>query len=190
VSPETERSKRGVMGVTYAYQPVQIGKVKPIALVGENLLLLPEKEYYRVIWIEQIPPFVLDFGSISAGKKKEDVVIDFIKQSKNFLAQLRFAPLDDVLITVKQPGVGRVKYSMKEAAAVVKIGADIIEVDPCLHTTELFQWQDKPCLFDLENVTNYDTPMSRVLWIGIRYELEKIPKPPKFTVVFTEARGK
>jgi len=173
----------------HVYQPVQIGKVKPIALIGENIYLLPEDRYYRVAWIEQMPPFVVDFGSIAAGEKIENKVLDFLKQPPEWLAQVRFVPLDDVLITVMQPR-GKTKYaSLKEGGAIIKIGPDLIQFDQCLHTTELFQWQDKSTLFTLENPTNYDTPMSRVLFIGIRYWLKEIPKPPKFTTVFTQAAG-
>jgi len=168
-----------------AYQPEGI---KPIALVGENVHLMPQNKYYTVERMETLPPFIVDFGSLTAGKTKEKERIEDTEMPKTWLAQYRFKPLDDIEIKVYQPE-GKGKYLIKKDEVMVSVNIFIREIDPCLHLTELFQWEDTRLLFTVTNPTKYDLPTSRVLFFGIRYKLKEIPKPPRFTTVFTKGVG-
>jgi len=161
--------------------------IKPLALLNEFLHF--EGKYYQVQAIETLPPFVKDFGSFTSEQEKAKQKVEEVHQPENYLAQLRFYPLDDLGVKVWQPaGVG--KHLTQKAKLHIEVEKLLLDkFDPCLHLTEFYQWEDREILFTVKNKSRYDIPMGRVVFFGIKYKLKEVPKPPKFTAVFTKGLG-
>ena len=159
---------------------------EPVALVDENILFVPERKAYKVEFVEPLPILVKDFGAITAGQYLDDQKLDILEMSANELAQVRFAPLDDVEIEVKQPRALR-RFTTKTKTA--KIDVRIWQLDPTLKSTEIFVFENELPYFKITNPTGYNLPTSRVLFVGFRYILQPLDKiPEKYTVV--PVRGK
>ncbi len=161
---------------------------EPIALVGENILILPDNRAFKVVYIEQLPIYVKDFGPIAAGSEivtgeagVPDLVKGFLEMPKNELAQIRFKLLDDIEVRVFQPRrAGRFTTN----AVQFVIDKRIEEIDPTLKLTEIFQFEDRSLAFIIRNPTNYNLSSSRILFMGYRYVLKELSQiPEKYVAV-------
>jgi len=164
-------------------------KFTAVAKVEENLLFLPEKRYYKVTYIEQLPAIVQDFGKIAAGDVLEKKPIGRngpLEMPENNLLQFRFFPLDDIEIRVFQP---RSTARFETLRAVGWIGRDILQYNPELNLTELFQFEARGLYFDIRNPAREETPTSRIKFFGWRMQVEPIPPPPKWIAIPVGAKG-
>jgi len=154
---------------------------EPLVAVDQNILLLPERKPFKVVYIEPLAMITKDFGTLAAGGTLTDQKIVELTMPTNELGQFRFAPLDDFTIRVKQPrAVGR--FLTKEVQ--ITISKAIWQLNPELHLTEIYVFQDGVPFFDITNPTGYELPMTRVLFIGFRFQLEPLAViPPKYTAI-------
>jgi len=161
----------------YAFQPEEI---KPVALVDENIQVYDEGKwkYYRVTFIEPIQPFQRDFGSITAGGSTGDKDIEELRVGKGWCAIVRVVLVDDLKVTVKQPkAITRYVVSEKVTSYLTALN----EVLGLRHLTELCVLEERVPIFDVTNPTKYDVPASRVVFYGLKMEMEELPaKPEKY----------
>jgi hypothetical protein len=149
----------------------------PIALVDQNVLLLPDRKPYRVRYVEPLPMIVKTFGTISAGGKLEDQDISELEMPAGELGQFRFAPLDDVRIYVKQPKtVGR----FLTKAGMVPVDARIWQHDPLLTRTEFYVFENRIVTLNVENPSSaYSVVSPRIAFFGYRLVLEALTEIPE-----------
>jgi len=143
----------------------------PVAKVGENVLLLPAKQYYRVVWVEPIPRIVVDFGAFGAGEVKEKEKAEAIELFPGELGHFRFTPIDDLEILVFQP---RAVARFTTTAVQAKIDR---WTPPEL--SEIYVWERAVPYLTVRNPRRYPTAMGRVCFWGWRMQLEKLVEPPK-----------
>ena len=161
------------------------GEIKPIVKIGDNLAIIPTTTYgyFRVKYLEPIQPFIHNFGSISAGSTEtEKQPLDSSNRNKmevgtNELAQFFLTPLDDIEIQVFYPkSVGRMKTKYL-LTSISKYTDDIAH-------RQVFVFEDNLPFFNIKNPTNHAINLSRVMFQGFRYVLEKLTtKPENFTYI-------
>jgi hypothetical protein len=165
-----------------AFQP----EFKPVANVGENILLLPENEPFKIVEITALPTIILDFGPLPARTKDTsviDIVAGKLEVETEHLAQYRMILLDDFEIEFFQPKTVK-RWTTKSLSAV--LDKHLGQIPNASHLTEWFQFENKSAGIIRNNPTNTDLSMTRILFFGFKFKLERLPTiPKKFTAVFT-----
>ncbi|RLJ08586.1 MAG: hypothetical protein DRP12_00025 [Candidatus Aenigmatarchaeota archaeon] len=146
--------------------------LEPVALPGENIVILPDNKPFRVAWIEPLPAIDKDFGSLAAGAETGDTEVTDVYTDENQLVQFRIIPLDDVEVTVKQP-----RAKGRWVTKVVQ--AKLIKDNPHDNLAEMFQFEDRGLFFNVKNPTSYTLPASRVRLVGFRFVLEPLSEMPE-----------
>ena len=158
---------------------------EPVVRVKENLELIPEDHpkhgYYKVLYIEQLPEFIHDFGSIAGEGSVADVKVENIYMPDSELAQYRFHPIDDLEIKIKQPsGISRFKTKHKWLAVTSRTHQQA----PKMYLSEFFVIEDEGVYFTVTNPAKSTTKKSRVKFFGWRFVLEKLAeKPDRYTPI-------
>ena len=152
---------------------------EPVADIGENIVLEPIKEAYRVVFVEQTGIIEKDFGSIAAGATLVNQRLDVLEMFPNQLGQFRIYIVDDIRIkNWRQPeGVGR--FYMKKVSTSIDKTFQTLGFDRFGQLTELFVFEDKVPIVDVENVSGTALSTSRVRFFGYKYDLEKLPSIPE-----------
>lgn len=153
---------------------------KPVAYPDQNILFLPEKKAYKVVYVEQIPlseELVYDFGPLTAGEEKTGIELtDFFEMPDLELLQLRYIILDDIAVRMFQPGaLGRYITKRKH----MWIDKRSCLVDPSLKFTEFYHYKRRMLIFEVKNPTQYDTPKARIQFFGWRLVLEELATIPE-----------
>lgn len=176
---------------------------EPVVKIFEKLLLIPQRQLFRVEYIEPIPLGVKDFGAVTAASVVTPGVItdqkfDVLEMATNELLQLRFAPIDDVALRVSMPAATKRFLTEK---VVHTIPYEIWGLDPKLQRTEIYVFEDSYPVLDVLNPTYYAQTTSRVVYTGYRMVLaflrkltpEEIDDPErireKYTVAPTQGRA-
>ena len=151
---------------------------EPVARVGENIRILPDgiegAGYYRVAFLEPIHPIVKDFGALAAGGDTGDQEVSELYMQDGELAQYRIILLDDVEVLIKQPAT-KERFSTKVGATRLTYQGQFIR--PGSH--EIFVFEDSPKVkFVVYNPGLAPIPTSRLMFIGFRYKLERLERPP------------
>jgi len=162
--------------------------LEPVALIDENVCIMTEagRTYAKIKCIEAIPEIIVDFGEIEAGDETGFVEVDEIHVNmKNQFAQIRFFPIDNIDIYVKQPQSCQKWASTKEVARVSKF---IDEYNGCgcgnFNLTEIFQHGTQGLYFNVKNPDTVKISKSRVLFFGFVYTYEKLDtKPAQYTAI-------
>jgi cysteinyl-tRNA synthetase len=159
---------------------------EPIALVGENLLVLPERKYgyYKVEWLEEIQDVDYDFGSIAAESETEETEVSNLYMSDGEIGSWMIKPIDDVEVKVSQPSaIGR--YKTKEVKTSIKAATELRK------RGILFVWEDEKVYFTVKNPTKYPLDRSKVRFKGLyRYQVRKLPTAPeRYSVIVVEGKG-
>lgn len=153
------------------------GPITPVAGVGEHILVRRVKNYYmyRVLYREGLPPsapLMRDFGAVAAAATTAGVSLQTPLEMDDFhLGQFRVKVLEDIRLTIWQPrSIGR--FQTKNIISQITKFTEI--VDPCGHMTELFTFEDEWPFVDINNPTDYNLAVSRVLFYGFKYVLDKV----------------
>jgi len=159
---------------------------EPVAQIEDFVELIGSKGhigYYRITFVETLPEYIVDFGSVSAGASIEAKQPEELKMRANEFAQYRFEVLDDVEVTARQPkAISR--WSTE------KVMFKVTPLTKPENLTEHFVFEDNPPFYTIFNPTSYDLPRSRLRFKGFRYTLEKVvEKPEKYIVIPVEGRG-
>jgi len=148
--------------------------------------------YYECIYVEPLPAsldLIQDFSSVSASSvsRANEVTILAMEGSAKVetdvseVAQIRFYPMDDIAITIKQPNaMGR----FKTLSAEIRVDYNTREVDPALKSTEIYIYEDNVVYFDIYNLTQYTLAKTRVQFFGWRIVGRLLKeKPEKLTYI-------
>jgi hypothetical protein len=159
---------------------------EPIALVGENLLVLPKEKYgfYRVDWLEELQDIDKDFGSTASESEQSEVEASNLYVSDGEIGSYIIKPIDDVEVKVSQPSaMGR--WRTKEVKTALKAATE-------LRTRGfIFIWEDEKAYFTVKNPTKYTLDRTKVRFKGLyRYQVSKLTQiPDKFSTIIVEGRG-
>ena len=165
-----------------AYQHI----FEPVVKVGENIAVFPTNKYgyFKVLYIRQLPEIIHDFGSISAEKTVSDKEVTDLYMNDGEIAQYRMMPLDDIVITVKQPLAKGIWTTRNTQAA---ISQKTLQLQTITGISEFFVYEDEKIYFNVTNPTKYNISKSRVLFTGFKFAVEKLPTPPEvYTVIPVE----
>ena len=151
---------------------------EPVADIGDNIVLEPRKEAYRVVFVEPTGIIEKDFGAIGAGAKLTDQELKELTMEKDQLGQFRIYFVDNIRLTNwRQPrGVGR--FYMKSASTYIDNTFQSLGLDRFGQLAEFFVFEDRVPMVDVENPTGSALSNSRVKFFGYRYDLEKLPSIP------------
>ena len=166
---------------------------EPAVMINQSyavLLVSGIWRYYECIFIEPLPAsldLIEDFGAVSASSvsRANEATILAVEGSAKIetdiseVAQIRFYPIDDIALTVKQPNaVGRFKTLSSE----IRVDYNTRENDPSLKSTEVYIHEDSVPYFDVYNLTQYDMTKTRVQFMGWRIVGRLLKdKPEKLT---------
>ncbi len=162
---------------------------KNVVEIGQNYSVLTTsgvEKYFECVYVEPLPAsndLVEDFGAIDSGSVSRANKVDILEMEGSAkvetdiseIAQLRFYPLDDIAINVKQPAAnGRFKTKNDD----IRVDFNTIELDPSLKSTEIFVYEDDVPYFDVYNLTNYTLPKTRVQFYGWRIVGSQLARQP------------
>jgi len=151
----------------------------PAVKIGENFAILTTTgnfRYYETIYVEPVPfsaDLIEDFGELAASSVSRANKIDLLEfdgSSKtesdiSEVGQIRFYPIDDISISVKQPSaMGKFKTLSTE----IRVDHNTIELDPSLKSTEIYIYESGTPYFDIYNNTQYTLPKTRAAYGGWR----------------------
>lgn len=151
----------------------------PAVSIDQNYAVLTTSgtwRYYSTIYVEPLPAsldLIKDFGSISSSsvsRANEITILEMEGSAKtetdiSEVSQLRFYPLDDIAVTVKQPNaMGRFKTKTTE----IRVDYNTMNVDPSLKSTEVFVYEDDVLFMDVYNLTQYNMTKTRIQFFGWR----------------------
>lgn len=161
-------------------------RFEPIVLIGENLHLMPDDKYYRVVFLEGLPLIEHDFGATSSGDELRNQEITEIYLGDNELGQYRMMVVDNLKVYVKQPsGIGK-WLTRNGQAYLIDYSTYSQAFSESLQLTEFYQWEDTPFIVDV-TATADNTTASRLWFFGYRYVLEELKEVPQVaTTVWTQ----
>lgn len=156
----------------------QPGPIKPVGLPGQKLAIWAAAKWscYKIVFLEPLPlsaDLVFDMGAITAGEVSGDIPLTNLKLAIEppELVQIRCYALDDIEATVKR-GAADVRF--KTMSIIAKVTRFTIQVDPCLHTTEITVLKGDEPNINAKNPTDYDLAQSRLGYFGFRFGLEDL----------------
>ena len=160
--------------------------------IGQNYSVLTTSGTWRhflCLYVEPLPmsvDLVYDAGAISADSvsRANSVTITEMEGSSKSetdvseVAQLRFYPIDDIAIAVKQPAAsGRFKTRGNE----IRVDYKTIELDPTLKSTEVYVYEDDSLSIDVYNLTKYSMAKTRIQFFGWRLIGSQLAQKPEKT---------
>jgi len=151
---------------------------EPVADIGDNIVIEPVKEAYKVVFIEQTGVIEKDFGPIGAGAVIRDQELKELELSKDQLGQFRIYFVDNIRFrNWRQPrGVGR--FYVKSAQTYIDNTFQTLGFEEFGNLTEFFVFEDRTPIVDVENPTTTPLSTSKVKFFGFKYDLEKLPSIP------------
>jgi len=161
-----------------------IGLMEPVALIGQNVCIFygSVKNWRRVTYLEAIPPFqALDIGAVAAQTVSTKTQCTRLEMQKNEFGQFRWFPMDNAEFKFWLPHVDG-RFTLKNLQ--VPVDMNITDIDPCLHLTEFFVWEDHSPWFDATNFMDYPMTQTRIKAMGFRYVTSALEKE---TVIKIEA---
>jgi len=155
-------------------------ELEPVALPQQNIVFIPKPPpqgvpAWRVAYVEPWE-YTKDFGTLDAKATKKNVEVKDLEQDEETLAQVRFAPIDDFLISVAQP---RKIPRLATLKITTEIGLGIWQRNPTLSRTEFFVFEKGVPYLTLRNPTAYKLGKTRVYFAGFVYKLERLDAVPE-----------
>jgi hypothetical protein len=153
-----------------------IGLMEPVALIGQNVCIIygNVKNWRRVVYLEAIPPFqCLDIGAIAAQTVSGKTQCTNLELLDNEFGQFRWWPIDNAEFKLWLPQVDG-RFTLKNIQ--VPVDMKIRDIDPCLHLTEFFVWEDYSPWFDATNFMDYALTQARIKAMGFRYVTTELGK--------------
>jgi hypothetical protein len=151
---------------------------EPVADIGDNIVLEPVKEAYKVVYVEFTGIIDKDFGPIGAGAIIRDQELKELELSKDQLGQFRVYFVDNIKFrNWRQPrGVGR--FYMKSVQTYIDNTIQTLGFEYFGNLTEFFVFENRTPIVDVENPTTTPLSTSKVKFFGFKYDLEKLPSIP------------
>ena len=161
--------------VFYYAQP---GPIKPVGFPGHKLAIWAAAKWscYKIVFLEPLPlssNLVFDMGAISAGAESGDTALTNLELTAEppEMVQIRCYALDDIAAQVAR-GAADVRFKTK--AIIAKITRFTIQIDPCLHTTEIIVLKGDEPYINATNPTDYNLAQSRLGYFGYRFGLQDL----------------
>ena len=158
----------------------QPGPIKPVGLPGHKLAIWAAAKWscYKIVFLEPLPlsaDLVFDMGAIAAGAVSGDIPLTNLALTAEppEMVQIRSYALDDIEATVKR-GAADIRFKTK--TIIAKVTRFTIQVDPCLHTTEIIVLKGDEPNINAKNPTDYNLAQSRLGYFGYRFGLEDLKK--------------
>lgn len=163
---------------------------EPVVKIGENYAVLTAQQtwkYFTTLYVEPLPAskdMVYNAGEIASDAISRANAITILEMEGSAktetdiseIAQLRFYPIDDIAIAVKQPNaMGRFKTRSSE----IRVDYKTIEIDPSLKSTEIYVYEDDTIYADIYNLTQYTLSKTRVQFFGWRIVGSQLPSRPE-----------
>jgi len=151
-----------------------LGLVEPVALIGYNVCIISAgvRHYRKVRWLEAIPPFqFLNIGAVAAASTSAKTQAVNLEAWDGEFVQLRWFVLDNVQVRMYLPqATGRIV--LKRIQGIVDMNTPLI--DPDLHLTEIFYWEDRVPWFEAINAGDYATLATRLKGMGYRFITDRL----------------
>ncbi len=162
---------------------------EPVVRIGENYAVETTsgvEKFFECVYVEPLPASAdlqTDFGELAASAVSRANKVDILEMEGSAkvetdiseVAQLRFYPLDDIAINVKQPAAnGRFKTKNDD----IRVDFTTVELDPSLKSTEIFVYEDDVPYMDVYNLTNYTLEKTRVQFFGWRIVGSQLARQP------------
>jgi hypothetical protein len=151
---------------------------EPLALPDENILLLPEKKPYKVVYLEQIPVIPHDFGAFAVDEEKRDIKLDFLEMHKNELGHFRFILVEKLAITNWRQPLGAGRFYIKNVMPQFDQTFQTLGIDAFSQFTEFFVHEDMVPIINIKNISGSALSSSEVKFFGYRYVLEPLVTVP------------
>ena len=155
-------------------RPFKPGPIEPVVRVGENVLTVDREQYslYKVAYIEPLPasgPLVVNGGAVGAAAVLA-IINPQLTLDMNYgqVAQLRCKVLDDISVTIYQPG-GVARHGLNTPVATVNAFTALYFPDD--EPSEVFIFENQRIFLQIANVRTVALVMSRMLFYGIKYVL-------------------
>jgi len=166
--------------------------LEPVALIDENVCLLTEggRVYAKIKCIEAMPEIIKDLGPVTNGNETDWVEITEVQVpfQKNRFVQTRFFPVDNLVLSAKQPNSCQ-KWAMTDTVANVSKFIDEYNGCGCgdFNLTEFFQHGEQGFYLKASKPDTIVDPVdtkARVLFHGFTYTFEVLNRvPEKYTVL-------
>ena len=171
----------------------------PAVRITDNYAVLTTSgvwRYFNCLFVEPLPmsvDLVYDAGAIAADSVSRANAVTILEVEGSAktetdvseVAQIRFYPIDDIAIAVKQPAAsGRFKTRSNE----IRVDYKTIELDPTLKSTEVYIYEDDSLSIDVYNLTNYALTQSRIQFMGWRICGSQLATRPN-TLTYLTASG-
>jgi len=147
-----------------------------VVMPGETVGVWINKvyEFFKVEYIETIPrsdPIEQNFGIIAAGAITGVTQLALLEMPNLEFGQFRAEVEDDFSAILSQ---GRADQRHKLFTRVATYTRFTHLHDPCGHTTEFYVHEDQFAFVQAQNLTDYALTISRIVFHGFRYVLEKL----------------
>lgn len=166
------------------YSALNIEQEPPVKF-DENVMVVPTNKYYRVNYVEALPSYTHDFGSLAAGTMTTgDTEVSNLYMPDGEIAVYKFELLDDDLVQIKEP-LGKLKNVAKSVQHSFSLLSQ--ESNPSRNQQVLCVFEDDKTYFYVTNPTKYTQPKNRIRFSGWRLKVTELAsKPDKFTILPTE----
>lgn len=151
---------------------------QPVQRENGFIKTLPLNKFYRVLYVEQlaeVPP--KDHGVVAAETTLADQEFTDLYVNDDEVAQYRLIPVDDVVVTLKQP-LAESRFTGKNATGRITQFQQPPVWTERYNLAEIFVFKDDKVFLDITNPTKYVQQMTRVQPIGFRYVLEPVMQQP------------
>jgi len=151
---------------------------EPIALPGENLVILPEMKAFKVEYVEQIPAFIIDFGPIAAGAEIRDRKLSEVEMFENEIGQFRIYFIDNIALRNWRQPYGAGRFFMKNVTPQLDNTFQTIDYVHFSQFTEFFVYKDQVPYVDVVNISGTNLSASRIKLFGYKYVVTPLPAIP------------
>lgn len=150
-----------------------LGLIEPVAQINQNVGILWGKwSYYKVTYLEPIPPFqFLNLGAVALGTTGVVTAAPNLELFQMEFGQFRWYPVDNAQIRLWLPSADG-RFRLKNIMSMVD--QNILDRDPCLHLTEFFEWEDESPSFQATNGMDYALTQCRLIGFGYRFKVEPV----------------
>jgi len=152
---------------------------EPVAYPGENILLLPTKEAYRVEFVEQIPVIEKDFGALDADAETDSTKLTELELDDMQLGQYRMYFVDNVAITEFRQPFGAGRFVIKNTVGQIDQTFQNIDFTRLSQFTEFYVFEDDVPHVKVKNISGAALSNSRIKFFGWKYYLTKLPRIPE-----------
>jgi hypothetical protein len=155
------------------------GPLKPLGGINQNILVWHTAAWvlYKIRLMEALPPsrpLKIDFGAIGAVAAVQNQSLQLITEMDEMqLGHYRFAPLEDLEITVNQPQADG-RFTNHNAQAIITLQTRLFDPESAL--SELMVFRQEWPFFTVRNPLAFAIASSPVMFWGFKYMVREIAR--------------